>query len=98
MKFSQDSIILILSVLGLGMLLIWKTRGVAAVTVTPEAPIDAAASSPLAANYYTSFNNANEAVGYNFGPPVNMTIPPQTMGIAGAASSVARALGCKSCG
>lgn len=98
MKFSQDSIILILSVLMLGALIIWKTRSAPIAAVTPEAPIDTAEASPFAANYYTSFNNANDAVGYNFGPPINMVTPPQTMGIAGAAANVARALGCKTCG
>lgn len=94
MKFSQESIILIIAALMVAALVVWKNRSTAQV-VSPEAPIDNGAFSPAASPVYTSYNNVNEANGYNFGPPVVNAMPAQSQGIAGG---IAAAFGCRSCG
>lgn len=96
-KLSQESILLIICALGLGVLIYVGVRPTnPTATIGPEAPLPDTAPPATAAPYDLAYNMADSAQGYNFGPPVvNSVMPARTQGIAGG---VANMLGCKTCG
>ena len=91
-KLSQESIILIVGILAVMVLIVIRMTPAKTAAISPDAPVADPNPAASAAPAYTSYNNVNSAVGYNFGPPVVNTLPAQTMGLVGAA------FGCKSCG